>query len=315
MNETIYLEQLLYDINKVYPLILVVIGTIGNSLTIFVYTRKELFKTSTGFFFTLSAIIDTLMLYFGLPKFFFIGMWQINILNQSNFNCKFLVYFTYFLSEAAGWILIIASLDRVLIIVFPNVLRIFRKRKLQMVFISSVMVILALLNSPNLIFLELFSEKNTTECGNRVEYYFVIFNIFDLVLSFIIPFTAVASCSLILLVKIKKSKNKVIDNIKLSKNTLRYVTTIVVKDLLFIIFNLPISLNIVVNSIQNIGEKKYLESEYEAFTLALIYVFCNMILYFNYSINFFVHFYINKCFRKVFCKFFYKKSLISSSGV
>jgi len=63
MNSTDILENLYYEINSIYPLILIPLGTIGNLIVIIIYTRKEFFNTSTGFYFAFSAIIDTLALY------------------------------------------------------------------------------------------------------------------------------------------------------------------------------------------------------------------------------------------------------------
>ena len=58
------LNKLYYEINKIYPLILISLGTLGNTFTFFIYTRAELNKTTTAFYFSCSALIDTLALYF-----------------------------------------------------------------------------------------------------------------------------------------------------------------------------------------------------------------------------------------------------------
>ena len=103
------------NFEAIYLLALIIFGKIGNSLAGFIYTKKELFKTSTGFYFFCSVIIDTLALYFGLLKFFLEAVWNIDILLDSEFNCKFLRFTVYFSVQLSAWLLVTVSLDRALI--------------------------------------------------------------------------------------------------------------------------------------------------------------------------------------------------------
>ena len=115
------LNKLYYEINKIYPLILISLGTLGNTFTFFIYTRAELNKTTTAFYFSCSALIDTLALYFGAFKFFLDGINGTNTLEANDFNCKFLTYTIYTLAEVSPWILVSVSVDRLFITFSPKI--------------------------------------------------------------------------------------------------------------------------------------------------------------------------------------------------
>ena len=68
-----YYEQLgLYKagvlIWKVVPPILILLGTIGNSLSILVLTRRSIRVSTTALFLTVLACVDLLVLYSGLLR-------------------------------------------------------------------------------------------------------------------------------------------------------------------------------------------------------------------------------------------------------
>ena len=107
--------------------------------------------------------------------------------------------------------------------------------------------------------------------------------------------------SLVLLFKIKQSKNKIIDNRQtISKNTTEYVSTVIIKDITFVALNLPISLTIFINSYR--FTINGVDDDYRAWIVNLVYEFSNKLLYLNYSINFFVHFFMNKYFKRKLLK-------------
>jgi len=304
MNQTDvdYLKELYHSINKVYPLALITIGTIGNFLTIYIYTRKEFFKTSTGFYFSFLAIIDTLMLYFGLFKFFLEGISQIDIHYESEFNCKFFKFTVNCLAETSAWITVVVSLDRLFIVMFPNSYKISQNKVYQIILVLLIIALISIINTPNLVFLKVVV-NNETElyCDNENIFYLFIFNLLDLLLSFLIPFLIVIVSSILLIVKLKQSKNRVLVNTKAtSKNISNFVSTVISKDLTFVTLNLPICLTIVINSYRFTFYEAY--NDYEVWIVNLTYCFSNMLLYLNYSINFFVHFCMNKYFKRKLLK-------------
>ena len=175
-----------YAINKVYPLPLITIGTIGNLLTIYIYTRKEFTRSSTGFYFSFSAIIDTSMLYFGLLKYFLEGIWETDIHYESEFNCKFFRFTVNFLAETSAWIIVVASVDWIFIVILPNAYKISQKKIYQIVLIILIIISISILNTPNLMFLKII-KNNEAElyCDNENFFYLFVSNLLDLLISFL----------------------------------------------------------------------------------------------------------------------------------
>jgi len=281
-------ENICRTINTVYPLVLIPIGTFFNSISIYIFTRSEFFKTSTGFYFSFSALVDTLLLYFGSFKFFIAGISN----NQnpellSDFNCKFLQFSVYTLAYISSWTLVIISFDRLFLVL--NIFYQLKKKKFQILVVSLMVCLFFLINVPILVFVELNSNK--TKCQTFNPYYSYLFlNIFDLFLSCLIPFFFVFSNSLYIIFRLHKSKIKVFDKNHTIKITKRYITIIFVRSFIFIILNIPV----VASTFEII--------KFES--IGLMYVIANMMFYLNYTITFFIHFILNKAFREKILKIF-----------
>ena len=109
-----YIDNL---INKIYPLILISIGTIGNSFIFYNLTRNQFIKQSTFFYFAFSAVVDTFLLYFGLLKYFLKAYTKCRYQRSFDFDCKFLYFIVYLFQQLSAWIsVILITLERLVII-------------------------------------------------------------------------------------------------------------------------------------------------------------------------------------------------------
>ena len=284
-----HLDEIYFTLNSVYPLILIGLGTIFNSLSIHIFTRKEFFKTSTGFYFSFSAIVDTLTLYFGSIKFFIEGISRENPENYSQSNCKFFQYIIYTLVYISAWNLVIIAFDRLFI-----TLRMFtclRNRKIQLFVICILTCLFFVVNIPILVYSDLKIENNNTVCVNLFPLNLLILNTIDFLTSVFVPFVLVFTISIVIICKVYKSKKKVFNKNHSFKITKHYVIVLMTRSVLFLFLNTPIIIT-----------TYFITNNHNDGLFNLIYVIGNILAYVNYSINFFVHFLMNKLFRERFSK-------------
>ena len=298
MNSTEILENLYYEINSIYPLILIPLGTIGNLIVIFIYTRKEFFITSTGFYFAFSAIIDTLALYFGSIKYAYLGFKREGMLDTSDFMCKFFTFTIYALVAISAWTLVAINIDRLLYFYSTIIINHLHKIKWQTIIILIMVSIILLLNIPNLFFNKLKdSECYTSPYGYRV------MNIIDNVFSILLPYSIMIISDVCMVLKMFKSKNKVLERKKSQKVAFHYMFLAVGRSSMFLILNSPLSIFLLYVSLKETDIDYYDK---------VIFTILNSLCYLNYSINLFVHLILNKCFRNRILriiKFSYSKSL------
>jgi hypothetical protein len=138
-------------------------------------------------------------------------------------------------------------------------------------------------------------------CYSEKEYYIAL-NTVDLFVSVLIPFVVMFSSSLILLVKIYKSKSKVFDRRKSFMKTSSYAIVIIGKNFSFILLNIPLCIMLIKISV----------NDHTTSLDDLLLSLSNLLNYLNLSFNFFLFFTINGIFRKRFLKIFTKLSSISS---
>ena len=118
--------------------ILIVVGTVGNFLSI-VTLQSRLFKSSsTSFILSMLAVCEILLLYVGLLRNYIQTVFNVNIRNYSDFGCKFHVFLTYYSRQLASWTLIFLTAERTISVYFP-----FKCKQLCIVF--GWMVVAALL--------------------------------------------------------------------------------------------------------------------------------------------------------------------------
>jgi hypothetical protein len=284
-----HLDEIYFTLNSVYPLILIGLGTIFNSLSIYIFTRKEFFKTSTGFYFSFSAIVDTLTLYFGSFKFFIEGISRQNPENYSQSNCQFFQYIIYTLVYISAWNLVIIAFDRLFITL--RMYACLRNRKIQIfvIFISTCLFFVA--NIPILVYSDLKIENNNTVCVNLFPLNLLILNTIDFLASVFAPFVLVITISIVIIYKVYKSKKKIFNKNHSFKIAKHYVIVLIARSFLFLLLNTPIIIT-----------TYFITNNHNDGLFNLFYVIGNILAYVNYSINFFVHFLMNKLFRERFSK-------------
>ncbi|CAF1181733.1 unnamed protein product [Adineta steineri] len=103
-----------YIISGIAPIGLIVIGTVGNLLSVLILLKKDNRQTSTNVYLIFLCIMDTLSLYqwnLGNAVYEFTGGTQ-NISNQSLFLCKWEQFLSFYTLHTSAMFITLVSLDR-----------------------------------------------------------------------------------------------------------------------------------------------------------------------------------------------------------
>lgn len=177
------IEQILTIVHFYHTLILVVLGTIGNLMSIYVFYNTKLRMQSTSQYLSALAISDTLFLFQLMPGWLR-GLRVSDVLHKQGF-CQVFVYLTYVSCCISSWLVVAFTGERFIAVLYPlqrnAVCTITRARLI----IAGVVLSSLIINVPVL----RFAQPTSNNCDIDSEYisYAATFNLIDAVLSFSIP--------------------------------------------------------------------------------------------------------------------------------
>ncbi|KAH3709262.1 hypothetical protein DPMN_068724 [Dreissena polymorpha] len=105
---------------KLVPPVFILLGTIGNSLSILVLTRRSIRVSTTALLLTVLACSDLLVLYSGLLRQWLIYLFNTDVRHISEAGCKIHTWLVYSSLDFSAWILIILTLERVICSWLPH---------------------------------------------------------------------------------------------------------------------------------------------------------------------------------------------------
>lgn len=275
----------------ILPPVIMLIGVLGNILTILVYSRKTFRTLSTR---------NTLRILSLVEIFNVLQMWKHFALNTFNFNiylvssvtCKLVIYFSYFNSITA-WLLTYISIERLLKIRFPRQARLANKH--QTLIISSCIIWNLIANSQDMIYNDLVADSdynNATSCMvlEQFEHAEAAFLYFDLINSTVLPFLVMLLSTVFLTYTVFKSRKKMarfastISNRKLRRD-IQFSMTLALSNLIFFLFNFPVLIYFIVDNTMG---------DYVLYTVLID------LYYTSYAVNFFIYLMTNSNFRREF---------------
>ncbi|XP_053406318.1 putative G-protein coupled receptor F59B2.13 [Mercenaria mercenaria] len=100
--------------------VLIILGTIGNILSLVVMLRENMRRRTTCFYMSMVAIFDTLVLNFScLLQWLEYIQGQDVIWLRSSAACKISFFFSYTFFHTSVWLLVITTVERFLVVLFP----------------------------------------------------------------------------------------------------------------------------------------------------------------------------------------------------
>lgn len=295
-----------YILNMYLQPIIVLIGLAGNLLNFLVFSRKKFEKLATKNIFRTIAVIDTFCLLQIIDKFFQYGF-GFYLRKYSNLTCKVFTFLIYSFGPMSAWLLVFISIERFISISMPSarIGILFKRKSFQAKIISCIFAYNLIYYTPFLFRVEnkCLLEYNLTNVTIDSKYCcdFVdlesqsILSYLDGFNSSIVPFCLMLLSSLMNTISIFKSRFRLRNaqqaqkahkdqNKKRLKRDIQFALTSIYMNVLFIAFNLPISVIIF----------------FSDHITSLIYVIMVDLYYSSYVINFFIYLAFNSLYRDEF---------------
>ena len=231
----------------IYPWVMLIFGTISNTLSISVLTRPKLRKLSTFFYLAYLSAIDLLNLYTFCINFIFLYNFDIDLQAKHPILCKVYAFLIYFLPQYSAWTCVAVSIDRVISVIFAVQGRhtAWAKRWNQpdrALHVSIVIgVVLFLLNLQFFFYSNYYEppllndtikDINIIYCSpehsnhkTMVSYYSVWVHI-DLSINVLIPFAIMIICSLIIIIRVQKTAQNLENTRRRSAGSVQYNSVI-----------------------------------------------------------------------------------------
>ena len=138
-------------------LLLLMIGTFGNVLSFIVFAQSTLRKSSTFRYLTFLSLMDLLVIYSGLLDLFLTVEYDgaFSIRNINPIACRLHTFMTYWSQHSSSWILSFVSIDRAIATNCINCARKFCTPRSAEYVVAIIMIITALFNCHELVYLHL----------------------------------------------------------------------------------------------------------------------------------------------------------------
>lgn len=198
-----------------------IIGLIGNGLTIFVMQQSKKKKASNLLFLVLAVADSMALLSEPLNK------WMVCVFNfdlrVSHFIiCKVHVFLTYCAYIVATWILVLITIERMICVIFPLKAKIYITQNMIVVSIIAIVTMTISILSVNLVIYDIIMSSFGERCY-VVSKYDNIYNILSwicLCFASLIPFTIIVSGNISIYLHLKRSKTIPVSNSKIKTDSI-----------------------------------------------------------------------------------------------
>lgn len=203
---------------KICPPVLLLLGTFGNSLSILVLRRPAIRKSGCSICFTALAYIDLIVLYTGLLRQWILHTFNFDVRTTSSESCKIHTWILYSSLDLSAWILIAVTIERVLIVWFPNKVKSACPQKTAIKTSFAIALFLLLVNSHILYGFVLDETQNSKstfkkQCSSVSESYGKFWRstwpFIDLLVFCIIPFSVLLVGNFLIFVKVLLSRRRI----------------------------------------------------------------------------------------------------------
>ena len=316
---------------KVVPPILIIVGTIGNILSILVLTRRSIRVSTTALYLTFLAFSDLCVLYTGLLRQWLIYLFEYDVRHVSNAGCKIHIWLLYTSLDFSAWILIAVTLERVISAWCPYSAKTKCSRKYATALVVAILIFLLGLNSHllyGMVHKEQLDESTnatiTSKCVEINDKYGDFFNLtwpwIDLCAFCLIPFSVIVIGNGFILFKViksqRKTKARIVPSINTGETRPSHRTTSKHSSMTAMLFTLNMVFLVTTSpvSIYNIGYTHWVsDGTHQTYaSLDLWWAIVNMLMYTNNSLNFLLYCLSGTRFRqevkRLFCSMFGQRS-------
>ena len=240
-------QQIIFAI--IISTIYIIVGLFGNIVSIIIFRSKQFKKHSTSFYVIIICVINIITL-FVFPYGLMPTLFDIN-----QINCQLYLFIVSFISQIQPWPLVFCSLDRLTTVLTPHKLHFKTKITFQTVtMILMVIIVIALMFPSTYFYTTEKNNLNQTVCSfptsSNSAWIRNYFKFEHNLVRIVIPFTIMIASSIVIVWKMKKKKLNIPTQNHENKNEIQLAKAMIAMDIFFIIFRIPMMLNLFLNDIQ-----------------------------------------------------------------
>jgi len=246
------------DTSKIFlyiPPMLLVIGNIGNLLSLITFSRPKFQGTTSGIMYRALAVCDLLVLNSGLWDFWF-GHLQLHWLNVRAFTdwtCTIFFYVQYLCKSLGGWIILMIGIERMVAVTVPYKIKIWFNQRKTLIQLLLTTLILGVLYIPGGMVTFRFSMEDAQGkivsqfCSGKYDgwYYGLFYDLHtyvDLIVYAAVPSILMFLCNIIISVSLTTAavKRKSLGAVGGPKIT-SLTTALIVVSTFYLVLSLPVT--------------------------------------------------------------------------
>ena len=286
------------------PPLCVLVGTVGNMLTLIAVTSKSSKKNSFIVYLGALAVADTASLYFVVINSWLFYGFDIDIM-LTGISCKVLAFMLYTCKMFSSLLVATLSTDRMVCSCFPHKRDTIGTPKSALIIISSILAFVLVINVHELYGFELVSIENVTLCGyvdsNYASFFGTYFTWVDTTIYFTIPSIIIVVANILavraVIISTKRLSHLMnVEAVRIRVRTNRQMIIMAVAvSAAFFLFTSPVGIFVIVRPYIFDDTDVFYVSNDTDFALVTI---TNNLAYLNFAINFFLYFVSGRRFRK-----------------
>ena len=296
-------DKIIHILGMVVSPIIILVGTIGNTLVIVVLSRKRMRTMRSAIFFISLAIADLMVLNIGLMRNVIRVFTGCEIRHLSEPGCKAHIFLVYFSRHFSSWILVAVAMERFLSVYFPfQMKRLCRQRHS----VVTLIVITLCLVGVNAHFFWTFGASFHIGVGktnwtwspctyklNYISFHSKIWPWIEACTHTYVPFVLMLLCNILIinrLVQVRLRRRKtgsIMTNDRIASMTAMLLTA----TFTFLVLTTP-------STLIHSGQFLWWKEDANDPNFYLIFAIAQHIAYLNSAINFFLYFVTSSQFRK-----------------
>ena len=270
--------------------VLTFVGIIGNSLVLFILTRKKFRSISMFRYYSFVTVFETLQ----IPIIWIYIFSDFILINKYEIVCKLTQYFSNLFGVFLSWMSAIISIDRYIGVKYSTKYLFRNNFGFQFTIIACLLLVSSMVSVPYYYFDNIYSLGNVTQCNYAEDPWIGIkLDIVLLVAYLLSPFSISVTFSCLTAYQLIQKKK--ILHVKNFNKEKRYLKVLISMDLFYLICYLQWCVYTILNDVFSI------QNYYPSF-MAILYSISIFLFYVYQSFSFFVYFLSNKQFRSFFLK-------------
>ena len=268
-------------VKSVITVLFLAIGGFGNIISIFIFNSKKFKKLPAKFYLNAACILSLVTILY-MPIMLLANIWVLN-----SVTCKVYQGIFGLIIRLQAWIVAFGSIDRLISIFKPNKYNIKNGFYFHVCVVVAISILMIIFVCPILYFSNSVTKGNVTFCSfvNEPLWIWNYYKIEYLFIRVVLPFLFMLTSSLIITLKMCKSKKKLTGKLRREK---QLFISLIAFDLFFILFRMPMVIYSFINPISN--------TFFVSLTYAILLstgLMCNVF-------NFLIFLLFNKTYRDVF---------------